>query len=96
MSDPIVGQSVILKTTFKDTDGENVDPATVDLTIEAPDGTITTPSPDNPSVGVYQHQLNLSIDGDWDYRWEGNTAEGFAVCEGRVCAIPSGIPATSP
>lgn len=90
-SGPIVGQTVILQATFKDTDGGNVDPSSVDLTIEDPDGNITTPTPSNPEVGVYEHQLDLDTDGDWDYRFEGTTSEGTAVCEGRVCAIASGI-----
>lgn len=91
MTTPIVGQSVILQATFTDTDGELTNPSSVDLTIEAPDGTITTPAPTNPSTGVFQHQLDLDKAGDWDYRWEGSTSEGTAVCEGRICALESGI-----
>lgn len=91
MSTPIVGQSVILQATFTDTDGELVDPSSVTLTIEAPDGTTTTPAVTNPSVGVYQHILDLDEVGDYDFRWEGTTSEGTAVCEGRVCVIASGI-----
>lgn len=96
MSNPIVGQTVILQATFTNIAGDNVDPSSVDLTVEDPDGNVTTPATTNPSVGVYQHQLDLTTAGDWDYRFEGTTAEGTAVCEGRVCAIASGIPATSP
>ena len=88
---PIVGQTVILQATFTDIAGVLVDPSSVTLTIEAPDGTITTPVPTNPSVGVYQHPLDLDESGDFDYRWEGDTTEGTAVCEGRVCAIASGV-----
>lgn len=91
MKPPIVGQTVILQAVFTDTSGNNVDPSSVDLTIEAPDGTLSSPAPTNPSVGVYQHQLDLTEDGDWDWRWEGTTSEGTAVCEGRVCAIASGV-----
>lgn len=91
MSTPIVGQSVVLQATFTDTDGNLVDPSSVTLTIEAPDGTTTTPVPTNPSVGVYQHTLDLDEAGDFDYRWEGDTTEGTAVCEGRVCAVASSV-----
>ncbi len=91
MSNPIVGATVTLQATFKDIDGDNVDPSSVDLTVEDPDGTVTTPATTNPSVGVYQSQLDLTIAGDWDYRFEGETSEGTVICEGRVCAIASGL-----
>jgi len=91
MSNPIIGQSVILQATFKDTDGVLVDPSSVTLTIEDPDGTVTTPAPTNQSTGVYQHSLDLDLAGDWDYRWEGDTTEGAAVCEGRICVIASSV-----
>lgn len=85
------GQTVTLKATFRDIAEALIDPSTVDLTIEDPDGNLTTPTPTNPSTGVYEHQLTLTIEGNWDYRYEGTTSEGTTVCEGRVCAVASGV-----
>ena len=91
MNSPIIGQTVVLQATFKDIAGVLVDPSSVTLTIEDPSGDETTPVPTNPSVGVYQHPLDLDEVGDWDYRWEGDTTEGTAVCEGRVCVVSSSV-----
>jgi hypothetical protein len=43
--------------------------ATVALSIKAPDGTVTTPTPTNDSTGKYHSDLTLSSVGTWWYRW---------------------------
>lgn len=47
------------------------DPTAVVLRIKDPAGTVTTPVPTHPSVGVYTHDLSLNAEGEWHYRFEG-------------------------
>jgi hypothetical protein len=84
------GDTAILRVTVRDTDGE-LTPATVTLTVEDPDNTITTPAVSNPSIGVYQADVHLTLPGWWSYRWEATTTEGTKVCEGRVCPCATSL-----
>lgn len=85
------GDTITLQATFRDIAGDLVDPSTVTLTVEDPDGNQTTPSTTNPSVGVYEAQVDLDLAGWWSYRWEGETTEGTKICEGRVCPCASAL-----
>lgn len=85
------GDTITLQATFRDIAGDLVDPSSVTLYVEDPSGTITEPSPSNPSVGVYQAEVDLDAAGWWNYRWEGVTTEGTKVCEGRVCPCASAL-----
>jgi uncharacterized protein YfaS (alpha-2-macroglobulin family) len=84
------GDTVLLRVTVRDTDGELV-AATTTLTVEDPSGTITTPAVSNPSLGVYQASVLLDEAGWWSYRWEATTTEGTKICEGRVCPCASAL-----
>lgn len=90
MSDPIIGSTVTIQATFKDINGALVDPV-VTLTVNDPSGDVTTPAPTNPSVGVYQHELDLNEAGIWKWRWEGDSTEGNVVCESSICVSPSAV-----
>lgn len=85
------GDTITLQATFRDIAGDLVDPSSVVLTVEDPSQNITTPSPTNPSVGVYQAEVDLTEPGWWSYRWEGETSEGTKVCEGRVCPCATAL-----
>lgn len=67
MSSPI-GQSVILDTFVKDSNGTLTD-ATVSLTITKPDGTTVTPSITHPGTGHYQSSTVPNLAGSWLYLW---------------------------
>jgi hypothetical protein len=47
------------------------DPTDVFLTITAPDGTVTTPTPSHDGTGRYSYELLLDQEGLWTVRWEG-------------------------
>lgn len=51
----LVGDVTPLSWTVKDDDGNPVAPASATLTITLPDGSTTTPTLENPSVGVYEY-----------------------------------------
>ena len=89
------GSTATIRATFRDIDGDLVDPSSVDLTIQAPDGTQTSEVPTNPSIGVYEFQLNLDQVGWYAFRFEGSTSEGMAVCEGKVCVKASALAVVS-
>jgi hypothetical protein len=89
------GTTVTLQATFRDIDGDLVAPSAVVLVVEDPDGDQTTPTTTNPSVGVYQAQIDLTVEGWWTFQFTGTTSEGDAVCEGRICAMASSLVGTS-
>lgn len=43
--------------------------ATVALTVTAPDGTSTTPTPTHPGLGTYTADILITQPGTWTYRW---------------------------
>lgn len=65
-----VGDLVPLEATFRDASGLGAD-TTVTLTVRAPDGTLTTPTPAHPSTGVYHYDLSASQPGLWWYTFKG-------------------------
>ena len=87
MSDPVpLGTLVTFTGTFRNEAGSLANPTTVTLTIEAPDGTLstyTTLQLSNPSVGAWTKALNLAQSGDWLYRFDGD-GEVDAQNEGVV------------
>lgn len=66
----IVGDSIELRTTFT-VDGVPTNPTAVTLTVRAPDGTTTTPTPANTATGVYEATVSADQAGTWIYRWQG-------------------------
>lgn len=67
-----VGEVATLTGRFLNASGALADPSAVVLTVTAPDGSVTTPSPTHASTGVYTHNLTLTQAGIWVYRWEGS------------------------
>lgn len=92
----VEGQTIIVKVTFNDSAGVLVDPAVVTATVEAPDGTQTTPTADNISTGIYHVEVAMDETGWWKVRVVGTTEEGDAVCETQCCAKPSTLTDMSP
>lgn len=90
--DFIIGDAPILTLTVYDTEGELVD-ATVNLTVETPDGVQTMPALDHPSTGRYQTSNPVDFDtaGYWVTRWEATTTEGTKVCEKVKCVCASAL-----
>jgi hypothetical protein len=61
-------------------------PSTLTLTVEMPDGTITT-----YTYGVvYKATVNLTQSGYWKYRWDSIAPNG--AVESTFCVTPSIIP----
>lgn len=85
---PVIGQTVTLQATFRDAAGALVDPV-VTLTVEDPNGAVTTPATTNPSVGVFQADVTLDVAGYWSYRFSGVASGATTVCEGEVCVDAS-------
>lgn len=55
-------------------DGTDIDPTVVVITVHDPDGNTTTPAVSNPSVGVWTAQVAPTITGLWKWRAVGTGA----------------------
>lgn len=64
-----IGDDVAVTTTVR-VDGTLTDPATIVLTVTDPDGVVSTPSIDHPSVGEYRALVPATAAGRWSYVWE--------------------------
>lgn len=91
MSNPLVGSTVLIYITVTDPLTGDPAAATVDLTIISPAGVETTPTPTNPSTGVYEHFLTLTEEGDWWAVWEATSGDYTTVKECSVCAVDSAL-----
>ena len=79
------GDYVRLTGTWRDDANALVDPTTVTLKIQNPDGTITSITYDSgavvrDSVGVFHYDFLPSTFGSYVYRWEGT---GNAIASGQ-------------
>jgi hypothetical protein len=77
-----IGDQVRLTAAFA-VGGTPTAPTTLVLTITAPDGTATTPTPVSESTGVYYHDLTPTQAGWYRYRWVG-TGAAVAAERGRL------------
>ena len=91
------GQIVRVTALFEDANGVDVDPATVQLSVLAPSGAMTTVayggSPDEvtkDSVGNYHYDVTADEQGDWFYEWS-STGEGAGVQEGQFMVKASNV-----
>ena len=66
MTTYFVGDLVRLSTALRDIDGDLAD-GTVSLTVTAPDGTVTTPTPTNDGTGLYHADVTVTQTGSWAY-----------------------------
>jgi len=87
MSNPVQGSSRIIQALFTAA-GVPVDPD-VTLFIRDPLGVVTSPTPDNPEVGTYEHELVLDLAGWYDWEFQGTSVEGVEVCSGKICVDAS-------
>lgn len=67
-----VGETHTPQTTFKDSANSNYAPTTVTAKVRAPNGTISTPSVTNPSLGIYQMTFTLTQVGVWRFQFTGD------------------------
>lgn len=96
----VVGEIATLTARFTNASGVLADPANVDLTITAPDGTITNVALGglaHPSTGVYRYDLTLTQAGIWTYSFD---ADGSIEAENlgylTVDALGSAVLRTGP
>lgn len=86
----LIGNRVRLSAAFTDINGTASDPTVASLTVKAPDGTTTTPSPTKDSVGNYHADIDVGMAGPWAYRWAGSGAL-VAAAEGLLLATDSTV-----
>lgn len=82
-----VGDTVRLTATFRDAEGNLIDPASVTLRVRKPGGVIITVSVTRESLGVYRGDVSVDVPGTWLYEWSapGGAEEGaFFVRESTV------------
>lgn len=65
-----IGDVVVLTATFA-VDGTPTNPSTIACQVKDPNGTETTPTPTNPSSGVYEVEVEPTTAGLWHYRFAG-------------------------
>lgn len=88
-----VGDQVRLTATFRATaDDSLVNPTTVTLKVKSPAGTVTTPSATSSSTGIWTYDLDLTLEGNWYYRFVG-TGAVKAAGENALIVNPSAFPA---
>jgi VCBS repeat-containing protein len=85
-----IGDLVTLRVAFVDSAGEPVDPTTVTLTVQDPDGGQTSPSTSSSETGVYTGTVTPDASGVWRYRFTGTGAH-VAVEEGSFEVAASRI-----
>lgn len=66
-----VDTRVRLDAAFTDEDGGASAPTTVVCTVEAPDGTTSTPAVTNDGAGAYHAHVIATDSGTWRYAFEG-------------------------
>lgn len=74
MSVYVVTTQVRVMATFANLAGTPTNPTAVACTVEAPDGTTTTPSVTSSGSGVYYVDLTLDQAGTWLVEWQGTGA----------------------
>lgn len=85
-----------VRATYTDAAGTLYDPDTVVMTVVDPTGAVTNPTPDNPSVGVYDFVVTLDLAGFWFYDVVATGPGDQVVVErGKVCALPALVEAIS-
>ena len=64
-----------------------ISPTSVTFTVRAPDGTEQTPTPINPSTGVYQTSVSITESGTWRWRVVG-TGAAKSAADGVFEVVP--------
>jgi hypothetical protein len=83
-----VGDRIVLRGTFTASDVPT-NPTAVTLSIQAPDGTITSPAPTNVSAGLYEYDLDVDQSGAWRYRFAGTGAVVAASRDAVLIVSPT-------
>lgn len=84
---PAIGNIARLSCTFTDDTGTAVDPTTITVQYQSPQGTTTTQTPIRDSVGAYHYDLALTQPGTYRYRFIG-TGIVTAQSEDRRFEVP--------
>jgi hypothetical protein len=102
MNEYELGTTVRLTSEFRDLDNELIDPTTVTLTIDRPDGTVVSVIPvNNPSIGSYNANYTTTVTGEHAYTWKGDTpsinfvdiqSDFFSVVDYSVTGVDTMIP----
>lgn len=66
-----IGDEVIIETEVR-VDDVLFGPSSVTLTVTDPSGNVTNPSPNNPSVGLYNAIITVGEAGRWIWKWTTN------------------------
>jgi hypothetical protein len=90
-----IGDTAHIAITFADLNGTPTNPSTVVLTIQAPDGTQTTPGTTNDGSGLYHYDLAVAQSGIYRFKWVGTGAIN-AVEEGEIAVKESILVAQPP
>lgn len=64
----VEGEAVGRRSYFFDEDGAPFDPAAVEVTLRAPDGTVSNPIAEQEATGVYLTIFDLTEPGRWVYK----------------------------
>jgi hypothetical protein len=65
-----IGQTIRISASWT-AGGIAAEPGSVDVSVESPDGTITTPSPTNTATGADHVDLQVTESGRWTVRFAG-------------------------
>jgi hypothetical protein len=86
-----VGSIYPARGTFRDADGTLADPTTAVLRIGLPDGTTDVEPVDPASEGVYEHDVLLTMAGNWSFTWVG-TGDVTDAESTRIYVAPNLVP----
>lgn len=62
------GEAIGRRSYFFDEDGLPFDPPSIEVDLQAPDGTVTHPIPEQKATGVYLTTFDLTAAGRWVYK----------------------------
>jgi len=84
------GSVVRISATFKDVNGNPVDPGTIVFTVRKPDGPLVTLTVVKDATGTYHADLSLDEAGSYSYRCA-STPPGQGSSEGELFARDSDV-----
>jgi nitrogen fixation protein FixH len=82
------GSTRLLTITITDVDGDPVNPTSIEATVTAPDGTVTTGTPTTTVTGTYTYEVEVLTSGRWTVTIDADgTADVSAEC--TIIATPT-------
>ena len=89
MADLFEGQTIPLSVEFKNPGGDLADPTTITLRVKATGleaNSYTGAELTKDAVGKYHRDIDLTVPGDWRWRWKGTGAVN-AVSQGSFVVL---------